>query len=192
MNHMTRFSSAFVAGGSLVASALSCALLSQSVAAERPPALAGDAFQTASRLVTTAATVREKDGRLVTNLGERDFVVEEDGRPQALARFASERTPLSVAIAIDNRLYLDVRDKISGEWHMAPHALENLKGNLDHMSLLWDKQAIEINQDELKRHLEDQKFFLEDFKFDGDFNFKLKNETRKELEKRKEVEKKIQ
>ena len=50
--------------------------------------------------------------------------------------------------AIDNRLYLDVRDKISGEWHMAPHALENLKGNLDHMSLMWDKQAIEINQDE--------------------------------------------
>lgn len=98
---MTRFSPTFAAGGSLVASALSCAMLAQSVSAERAPALARKAFQAASRLVTTAATVRDRDGRLVTNLGERDFVVQEDGRPQALARFASERTPLSVAIAID-------------------------------------------------------------------------------------------
>ena len=113
---MTRCSSAFVAGGSLVASALSCALLSQSVAAERPPALASDAFQTASRLVTTAATVRERDGRLVTNLGERDFVVEEDGRRQALARFTSERTPLSVAIAIDTS------DSVRGERLQATRA----------------------------------------------------------------------
>jgi VWFA-related protein len=98
---MTRLSNAFVAGVSLVASALSCAMLSQRVSAERPPALARNAFQTASGLVTIAATVREKDGRLVPNLGERDFVVEEDGHPQPLARFASERAPLSVAIAID-------------------------------------------------------------------------------------------
>jgi Ca-activated chloride channel homolog len=101
MSDMTRFSPAFVAGGSLVGSALLCAVLSRSVSAERPAALARNAVQTASGLVTTAATVRERDGRLVTNLGERDFVVEEDGHPQALARFASERTPLSVAIAID-------------------------------------------------------------------------------------------
>ena len=101
MTHMTRSSRAFVAGGTLVAPALSCVLLSQRVSADRPAALARNAFQTASGLVTTAATVREKDGRLVTNLGERDFVVEEDGHPQALARFTSERTPLSVAIAID-------------------------------------------------------------------------------------------
>ena len=81
-DQMTRFSPAFVAGGSLVASALSCAMLSQSVSAERPPALARNAFQTASKLVTTAVTVREKDGRLVTNLGERDFVVDRR-RPSA-------------------------------------------------------------------------------------------------------------
>ena len=46
-------------------------------------------------------TVRERDGRLVTTLGERDLSSTEDGHPQALARFASERAPLSVAIAID-------------------------------------------------------------------------------------------
>jgi hypothetical protein len=98
INHMTRFSPAFVAGGSLVASAVACGVLSQSVSAERTPALARNAFQTASKLVTTAVTVRERDGRLVTNLGERDFVIE-DGHPQALARRVGGT--LSVAIAID-------------------------------------------------------------------------------------------
>ena len=98
---MTRSSRAYVAGGTLVALALSCAMLSQRLSAGHLPDLARNAFQAAPRLVTTAATVREKDGRLVTTLGERDFVVEEDGHAQTLARFTSERTPISVAIAID-------------------------------------------------------------------------------------------
>jgi len=52
-------------------------------------------------MVTTAVTVRERNGQLVSNLTEQDFVVKEDGRPQALTRFTSERTPLSVAMVID-------------------------------------------------------------------------------------------
>jgi len=94
--------------------------------------------------------------------------------------------------AIDNRLYLDVRDKISTELHYAPFALENLKANIE--NLTWDKEAFQLHGDEIKRAFEK----MEDFKFDHDFHFKwndetlkLKNETRKELEKRKEVEKKI-
>jgi VWFA-related protein len=63
---------------------------------------ARDAFQPNSGLVTTAVTVRERNGgKLVSNLTEHDFVVEEDGRPQKLARFTSERSPLSVAMVID-------------------------------------------------------------------------------------------
>ena len=52
-------------------------------------------------MVTTAVTVRERNGALVSNLTERDFVVREDGRPQSLTRFTSARTPLSVAMVID-------------------------------------------------------------------------------------------
>jgi Ca-activated chloride channel family protein len=90
-----------IARGALVVLTLPCALLSARLAAERPAALGRDALQNSSALVTTAVTVREKNGRLVSNLTEHDFIVEEDGRPQALARFSSERTPVSVAIAID-------------------------------------------------------------------------------------------
>ena len=59
------------------------------------------AFQTRSSTVTTAVTVRERNGALVSNLTEQDFAITEDGRPQKLTRFTAERTPLSVAIVID-------------------------------------------------------------------------------------------
>ena len=58
------------------------------------------AFQTRSS-VTTAVTVRDRNGALVSNLTELDFAITEDGRPQTLTRFTAERTPLSVAIVID-------------------------------------------------------------------------------------------
>jgi len=84
-----------------VALALAYAMLPARLAAERPVSLGRDAFQTSSGMVTTAVTVRERNGQLVSNLTEHDFVVEEDGRPQALTRFTSERTSVSVAMAID-------------------------------------------------------------------------------------------
>ena len=90
-----------IARGALVVLTLPCAMLSAGLAAERQAAPGRDALQASSTLVTTAVTVREKNGRIVSNLTERDFVVDEDGRPQKIARFSSERTPLSVAIVLD-------------------------------------------------------------------------------------------
>jgi Ca-activated chloride channel homolog len=81
---------AYVTRAALVALALAYA-----VPADR---LAG-ALQTST--VTTAVTVREKNGRLVTNLTEHDFVIKEDGHPQPLTHFTAERTPLGVALVID-------------------------------------------------------------------------------------------
>jgi len=101
VSHMNRFRRADVVRGALVALGLACAMLPASLAAERPTARGRAAFQTGSGMVTTAVTVRDANGRLVTNLTEHDFVVTEDGRPQALTRFTSERTPVSVALVID-------------------------------------------------------------------------------------------
>ncbi len=98
---MKPFRYTYIVRAALVALALPCVVLPARVVAEPSAALGRDAFQTGSGMVTTAVTVRERDGRLVSNLTEHDFVVEEDGRPQKLTRFTSERTPLSVAIAID-------------------------------------------------------------------------------------------
>ena len=83
-----------------MALALLFAMLPARLGAERPT-IGRDAFQTQPGRVTTAVTVRERNGRLVSNLTKPDFVVQEDGRPQVITSFTSARTPLSVAIVID-------------------------------------------------------------------------------------------
>ena len=84
-----------------MALALLFAMLPARLGAERPTVVGRDAFQTQPGRVTTAVTVRERNGRLVSNLTKPDFVVQEDGRPQVITSFTSARTPLSVAIVID-------------------------------------------------------------------------------------------
>jgi len=101
MNHIRGSRLACTAQAALVALALLFATVPARVGAERPTAVGRDAFQTKPGLVTTAVTVRERNGRLVANLTKQDFVVQEDGRPQVITGFTSARTPLSVAIVID-------------------------------------------------------------------------------------------
>jgi Ca-activated chloride channel family protein len=53
-------------------------------------------------LVTLAATVTDRNGRYVPNLGASDFVVTEDGREQKIALVEqSENLPLSIGILLD-------------------------------------------------------------------------------------------
>src|SRR5688500_568740 len=66
-------------------------------------------FRSASELVTTAVTVRDAEGRLVTTLQQSDFIVEEDGEPQPITQFTRERVPVSLALA------LDVSDSMRGQ-----------------------------------------------------------------------------
>lgn len=58
-------------------------------------------FRAASELVTTAVTVRDADGRLVTTLDQQDFTIEEDGVPQPITLFTKERMPVSLSLAVD-------------------------------------------------------------------------------------------
>lgn len=66
-------------------------------------------FRAASELVTTAVTVRDGDGRLVTTLGPQDFIVEEDGVPQPITQFTKERVPVSLSLT------LDISDSMRGQ-----------------------------------------------------------------------------
>jgi Ca-activated chloride channel homolog len=66
-------------------------------------------FRSASELVTTAVTVRDAEGRLVTGLEQKDFSVEEDGVEQPITLFTSERVPVSVSLA------LDISDSMRGQ-----------------------------------------------------------------------------
>ncbi len=66
-------------------------------------------FRSASELVTTAVTVRDAEGRLVTNLEQKDFIVEEDGVAQPIAQFTKERVPISLSLT------LDISDSMRGQ-----------------------------------------------------------------------------
>ncbi len=58
-------------------------------------------FRSDVELVTTAVTVTDEGGRLVTGLGRDDFEIQEDGRAQRLAQFTNERVPVSLVLALD-------------------------------------------------------------------------------------------
>jgi len=68
-----------------------------------------DTFRAASELVTTAVTVRDGDGRLITTLEQKDFIIEEDGVPQPITQFTKDRVPISLSLA------LDVSDSMRGQ-----------------------------------------------------------------------------
>ena len=59
-------------------------------------------FRSDTRLVLLHATVVDKSGRLVTNLGREAFKVFENGVQQPLKVFRREDVPVSLALVIDN------------------------------------------------------------------------------------------
>ncbi len=82
-------------------------------------------------LVNVLFTVSEKGGRLITNLGKEDFIVEEDGTKQEIAYFAREVTlPLTLAILIDTspsvEPILDLEKQTASEFLQAVLRKEDL------------------------------------------------------------------
>jgi VWFA-related protein len=71
-----------------------------------PPGLQGQQeqhplFRTGIDVVSVSATVTDASGRFVRNLTRDDFVVYEDGVPQSILYFSSERVPVSLGLALD-------------------------------------------------------------------------------------------
>jgi VWFA-related protein len=73
-------------------------------------------FKTSVNVVTLLATVRDHDGRIISNLTPDDFVVLEDGVPQKIRYFSRESgLPLTVGLLIDtSRSQTRVLDEESG------------------------------------------------------------------------------
>ena len=54
------------------------------------------------KVVNLPVTVRDKHGKIVTNLTKDDFVLEEDGKPQTIRYFNQETNlPLTVGLLVD-------------------------------------------------------------------------------------------
>lgn len=70
-------------------------------AAQERPTGQGFSFRTGVELVNVTATVTDQSGRFVPGLTAQDFVLYEDGKPQEITLFESERVPVSLGIALD-------------------------------------------------------------------------------------------
>ncbi len=75
------------------------------LAAQQPPAIApaqsGGRFRSGVDLIHVTATVSDASGRFVPDLQQDDFVVYEDGRPQAVTYFSADRVPVSLGLVLD-------------------------------------------------------------------------------------------
>lgn len=73
------------------------------LAAHSEPPRAGRPAQFSARteMVEVYATVTDDKGRLVTDLTQDDFLVQEDGRPQTVVTFTPGNVPVSLALAFD-------------------------------------------------------------------------------------------
>jgi Mg-chelatase subunit ChlD len=58
-------------------------------------------FKTGIDLINVNATVTDASGRFVPGLRKEDFSIFEDGKPQQVTHFSSERVPVSLGIVLD-------------------------------------------------------------------------------------------
>ena len=64
--------------------------------------------------VTLPVTVRDKHGKIVQNLGKDDFVLEQDGKPQAVSNLRRDSNlPLTLGLLVDTSM--SVRNELSAE-----------------------------------------------------------------------------
>ena len=70
-------------------------------AVREPPRSSGYQFRVAARTVRVLASVTDKKGEPVTDLQQEEFRLLEDGKPQPIAFFSSERKPMRIGILLD-------------------------------------------------------------------------------------------
>jgi VWFA-related protein len=79
-------------------------LLSQQ-SAQAPQVPQGPTISVDVKLVSMLATVRDKHGVIVRNLGKDDFVLDQDGHPQAITYFAQDSNlPLTLGLLVDTSM----------------------------------------------------------------------------------------
>jgi len=82
--------------------------------AAQTPAPAVPTLSVDVNVVTLPVTVRDKHGKIVSNLTKDDFVLEEDSKPQSIRYFSQENNlPLTVGLLVDTSM--SERDNIDKE-----------------------------------------------------------------------------
>src|SRR5918992_4392017 len=126
----------------LLARLLPCALLTAAlvpVLAAQEAAQAGDQpiFRASVEMVSMAAVVRNRQGRVVRSLSREDFVVLDSGEPTRLVDVRAEvSAPASVALLVDSSGSMRVGHSLDAARLAADQVLDHLDQGRDEASLL--------------------------------------------------------
>jgi VWFA-related protein len=99
-----------------------------------PPAV-GPTFKSGIDLVTMSAVVRDKKGRVVTNLGRTDFELFDGGKRRPIADFRPDEAPVSIALLFDASGSMQVASKIEEARAAAKHLLSWLQPGKDEVGV---------------------------------------------------------
>lgn len=104
-------------------------------------------FSADVNVVNVFATVRDKEGHIVTNLNKEDFVLQEDGRPQTIRYFSREADlPLTLGLLVDTSLS---QWSVLGEERTASYAFFEriLREEKDQAFVIHFDREVELLQD---------------------------------------------
>ena len=110
--------------------------------AQTPPS-----FSTDVKVVNVFATVRNKQGQIVSNLNQDDFSLSEDGHPQMIRYFSRETDlPLTLGLLVDTS---QSQRRVLGEERDASHQFFNdvLREDKDKAFLIHFDREVELLQD---------------------------------------------
>jgi VWFA-related protein len=98
-------------------------------------------------LVNVLATVRDKHGKIINNLLQNDFILDEDGRPQAIRYFSRETDlPLTLGLLVDTSL--SQRQVLEQERSASGHFIDQvLREDKDKAFLIHFDREVELLQD---------------------------------------------
>lgn len=98
-------------------------------------------------VVNVLATVRDKHGKIVNNLSQNDFVVDEDGRQQVIRNFTRESDlPLTLGLLVDTSL--SQRHVLDQERAASGHFIDQvLREDKDKAFLIHFDREVELLQD---------------------------------------------
>jgi VWFA-related protein len=99
------------------------------------------------KLVTVYATVRDKHGKIISNLSQTDFSLDEDSRPQKISYFARESDlPLTLGLLVDTSLS---QRRVLGSERDASYTFLNhiLRQDKDKAFLIHFDREVELLQD---------------------------------------------
>lgn len=118
---------------------------------QKPPAVEPQeklpTFSSDVKVVNVLATVRDKSGKVINDLGQNDFVLEEDGRPQAIRYFSRESDlPLTLGLLVDTSrsMRLAIEQERSAS---ATFVDRTLRENKDSAFLIHFDREVELLQD---------------------------------------------